>query len=269
MNQIKNIEIKNFKSIRHQKIEDCRRINVFVGYPNTGKSNILEAIGLYGSVRQPGEDFKFTDICRVNKFSELFFNKDYRNATSVVINDNLLLELLINPVNDLEIRIGTRSGKEKKDYVALYAATVANAGYEYRINNQVSESTISAFAGPIRKYVFKNDGVINQRQPYSLSVPLGANLLEILHRDSSLRKEIAALFEEYGLKLVIDDEEIIFLKYLSDDTGISIPYNLVADTLRRLIFYKAAIWSNKVLSYYWKSRKLICFRLIFPSSQQM
>jgi len=46
MNQIKNIEIKNFKSIRHQTIDDCKRINVFIGYPNVGKSNILEGLSL-------------------------------------------------------------------------------------------------------------------------------------------------------------------------------------------------------------------------------
>jgi len=44
MNHIKNIEIKNFKSIRHQTIDDCRKVNVFIGYPNVGKSNIIEAL---------------------------------------------------------------------------------------------------------------------------------------------------------------------------------------------------------------------------------
>ena len=72
MNSIKNIEIKNFKSIRHLKIEDCRRVNVFIGYPNTGKSNILEAIGLYSTFLLKEEHFKFNNICRVKRFSELF-----------------------------------------------------------------------------------------------------------------------------------------------------------------------------------------------------
>jgi hypothetical protein len=47
MSFIETIEIKNFKSIRHQRIEGCRRINVFIGYPNTGKSNILEALSVF------------------------------------------------------------------------------------------------------------------------------------------------------------------------------------------------------------------------------
>ena len=37
---IRTLEIKNFKSIKELRL-DCRRINIFIGEPNTGKSNIL------------------------------------------------------------------------------------------------------------------------------------------------------------------------------------------------------------------------------------
>ena len=239
MNPIKNIEIKNFKSIRHIKIDDCRRINVFVGYPNTGKSNILEALGLYGTLLND-EFFGFNDICRVKRFSELFFNKDYRNASKITINDRLLLELLINQENDLELR-----GHEERGQNDLFIATINSRDFLVRRSKDMSESSLKGFVAPIKKYDFKNDVTINRQKPFSLAVPFGANLLDILHRDSGLRKEIAILFEEYNQKLVVDDDEIIFLKYLNDDTGVSIPYHLVADTLKRLIFYKAAIISNR------------------------
>ncbi|RLF84116.1 hypothetical protein DRN48_06315, partial [Thermococci archaeon] len=42
---IKTLTIKNFKSIKSLKL-DCKRVNVFIGKPNVGKSNILEAIGI-------------------------------------------------------------------------------------------------------------------------------------------------------------------------------------------------------------------------------
>ena len=93
MNHIKNIEIKNFKSIRHQKIEDCRRINVFIGYPNVGKSNILEAIGLYSLLQLRNEHFKFNEICRVKHFSELFYNQDSKETNNIIINDILHLRI--------------------------------------------------------------------------------------------------------------------------------------------------------------------------------
>src|SRR5271157_4367003 len=43
------LEIQNFKSIRHVKLRSSR-LNILIGEPNTGKSNILEAIGLLSHV---------------------------------------------------------------------------------------------------------------------------------------------------------------------------------------------------------------------------
>ncbi len=45
MDMIKHLQIKNYKSIKQLDLE-CSRINVFVGRPNAGKSNILEALAL-------------------------------------------------------------------------------------------------------------------------------------------------------------------------------------------------------------------------------
>ena len=37
---IKNLTIQNFKSIKDLQL-DCKRINLFIGEPNSGKSNLL------------------------------------------------------------------------------------------------------------------------------------------------------------------------------------------------------------------------------------
>jgi AAA15 family ATPase/GTPase len=246
MQKIDTIEIKNFKSIRHQKIEGCKRVNVFIGYPNTGKSNLLEAIGLFSSLRQKDEYFKFNDLCRVKHFSELFFNKDYREATNININNKLLLELIIIQSNDLSVRISTTSDREgNPDLDSIYSAEISNRDFNYKISRDTTESNYHYIVGSIRKYEFKSDGIINQQRPFTLAIPFGSNLLEVLQRDSNLRKEVASIFDTYDLKLFIDGEEIKFLKYLTDGTGVSIPYHQIADTLRRLIFYKASILSNK------------------------
>jgi AAA15 family ATPase/GTPase len=42
---ITKLSIRNFKSIKEMDI-DCARVNLFIGEPNTGKSNILEALGV-------------------------------------------------------------------------------------------------------------------------------------------------------------------------------------------------------------------------------
>ena len=71
MNHIENIEIKNFKSIKHAEIKDCRRVNVFIGYPNVGKSNILEALSLF-SVNKLG--INLNDFVRIEKLTTFFFD---------------------------------------------------------------------------------------------------------------------------------------------------------------------------------------------------
>ena len=42
---IRRLSIGNFKSLKELEI-DCKRINLLIGEPNTGKSNILELLGL-------------------------------------------------------------------------------------------------------------------------------------------------------------------------------------------------------------------------------
>ena len=69
---LKKVKIENFKSIKHLKLE-CKRVNVFIGEPNTGKSNIIEAIvGLPSSVSY---EFKLQDAVRFERISDLFYDE--------------------------------------------------------------------------------------------------------------------------------------------------------------------------------------------------
>ncbi|MEM5828568.1 MAG: AAA family ATPase [Candidatus Aenigmatarchaeota archaeon] len=54
------LSIKNFKSIKEVEL-DLNSINVLIGTPNSGKSNILEAVYLYGTIKREYffETFKF------------------------------------------------------------------------------------------------------------------------------------------------------------------------------------------------------------------
>ncbi len=62
---IKKLLIRNFKSIVSAEI-DCKRLNILIGPPNSGKSNILEAIGLlsYAGHLGPPNVFLRTNMIR-------------------------------------------------------------------------------------------------------------------------------------------------------------------------------------------------------------
>src|SRR5687767_188692 len=103
MKYIETIEIKNFKSIRHQVIEGCKKINVFIGYPNVGKSNILEALGLFSFLKH-GQDerFELKDICRVKYFPELFFNQDSKKDIQIKLNKGLSVEIFLRSSSSID-----------------------------------------------------------------------------------------------------------------------------------------------------------------------
>jgi len=46
-NFLRHIHIENFKSVKRIEIDNFSRINLFIGRPNVGKSNIIEALSLF------------------------------------------------------------------------------------------------------------------------------------------------------------------------------------------------------------------------------
>lgn len=252
MQRIDNIEIKNFKSIRHQKIEGCKKVNVFIGYPNTGKSNILEALSIF-SVNDNG--FDLSRLVRFEKMTTLFYNGFISERVRVIVNRDM--RCFIESFGNF-LRFTSEF-----DY--------ANLGFDILDNNEgssrekinsfeinESSSQVYNFSGKnntdgtdlpkIKKYeFFKNVNLNHQSSDYSfLTIPNGNNLFNVISANSALKKEINSLFQEYNLELLYESREQKFTILKRTDSGIfSIPYELIADTLQRLIFYKAAIQSNK------------------------
>ena len=68
---ITKLSIKNFKSIKELDI-DCARVNLFIGEPNTGKSSILEALGLLSW--SADTDFNLGDYVRFEYMENLFYD---------------------------------------------------------------------------------------------------------------------------------------------------------------------------------------------------
>ncbi|MEO0096827.1 MAG: AAA family ATPase, partial [candidate division WOR-3 bacterium] len=72
---VKNLEIRNFKSIKELKL-DCKRVNIFIGEPNTGKSNILESVGIFSFPFILGSDYPFKKLIRYETTTNLFYDNE-------------------------------------------------------------------------------------------------------------------------------------------------------------------------------------------------
>ena len=70
----------------------------------------------------------------------------------------------------------------------------------------------------------------------------------MIEQDEKLKKEISALFAEYRLNLVFDRAaQTLRIMQSEEDQGeiFLVPYNSIADTLQRIIFFKTAVVSNE------------------------
>ena len=249
MNPIKNIEIKNFKSIRHLKIEDCRRINVFVGYPNVGKSNILEALAIFG-VNEFTNSLK--KLVRLKELPTIFFNGYVNNDFLVAINDNIGVVGYFAENNFiLQYQDSGENGGLPGTRLNIALNSAVQETFVYKSNFEYSGSQVPnnrSFGRRIvtKKYAFDRATKYTSGDYSHLSFPFGENIFPILQTNEELNRDAKELFEEYGLEFLYDSREQEFTILKRTNSGIfTVPYELVADTLQRLIFYKAAIASNK------------------------
>lgn len=254
MSQIKNIEIKNFKSIRHALIDDCRRVNVFIGYPNVGKSNVLEALGLF-SIKNKTVDFK--KLFRITNVNSLFFNGNSKEKVEVRINEYQRARMEWKK-EALKIKMefdGSHLGFNVIDAPpATDKGQNANEYFSFELDESLQcvsmdnnkDAPKNSEVVPVGFYQFKEFEKDHTLSGQRLNSPWGENLFSVIASNTALRNEVKELFDFYNLKFSFDtnSNEYKIIKSVGDDIFL-ISYSMIADTLQRLIFYKTAIKSNE------------------------
>jgi|Deesub1362A_J573_1020465.scaffolds.fasta_scaffold01294_6 hypothetical protein len=221
---IKTLQVKNFKSLKHLEIK-CKRINIFVGEPNTGKSNILESIGIFS--------FPFSsnlrDFVRFETMSNLFYDENLDGVVKIQADEKIL-----------EIKFENSKFKGRcvkgRERVFHFDFDYDGRGMSGRI------SEVSA----VKFYRFAVMEKFPKQEADFLHPPSGGNLLSILMAHKELKAMASEIFQPFGLRLVFKPQEkkIEVLKQY-EDVLISYPYSLISETLQRIIFYLIAINSNK------------------------
>jgi hypothetical protein len=241
---INTLRIENFKSIKALEVKP-KRVNVFVGKPNTGKSNILEALSIFSVL--PKGDLK--DFIRFEKLRHLFYDgniqrKVYINAKTNYKSHVVSIEFIESEKNYrllIQAEIPNMSSERKPNDTKFLIENEMNATLT-DTNTRVESEFVSIF----KKYSFRKADLSNKGEPLSsLRVPFGENLYYVLETNPSLFEEVAPLFEQYGLSLVLNQEnDSMLIQKKVGHRVYQLPYSLVADTLQRLIFYLAAIKTN-------------------------
>lgn len=243
---IDRIVIDNFKSIHHLEISGLKRINLFIGRPNVGKSNILEALALLSTSWK-----KLTDIVRIGNLRELHYNGNIDEKSFILIQrkDNKgyieycdIAFLKSQSQSLISLNLGNVDYPEDPH---------KNDRYNYILDDSFEILSHSVYTSIIseepKKYVYKHEIKFRDVHLPYLSPPFGENILYILEIYPELRKLYAQWFRQYGLRLVLDtaSQSLKVQKEKGEDEVFQLPYSSVADTLQRIIFYKTAVASNE------------------------
>ncbi len=226
---VTEVEIENFKSIKHLKLE-CRRINVFIGEPNTGKSNILEAVVGLPSVAYYKIFGDVKRFIRFESYSNIFYDNNLEDPIRIKFKE-------FNGNLDFEIEINYK-GKNyywsvKPDFVAQHTLFSSNDKF-----NEISKQFKFYRFVPLEKF--------ERRESEFLLPPNGSNFPSVYITHKRLKEIFGEILQRYGLKLMREPEanKIKVVKEAEFDL-IAYPYQTLSDTLKRLMFYISAILTNK------------------------
>jgi len=245
---IKNLRIQNFKSVKDLSL-DCERINVFIGKPNAGKSNILEAVSLLGVNYEDGFPHKFLEeIVRYKSLSHLFTNFNFRKPININADNEAIatLELDVSGDHDYLFTNGyliKSSNGSDKDHAAMYRL-VFNLNIDGTVKGKSTKESKFRLS-PVKRYEFR--GLLEtNKNGFHLEPPHGDNFYSIIESHPDLRDEIKKFLQPNGLELLLDiDRQIMTVVQRTDDSLISFPLVLIPDTFQRYIFHLAAIKSNR------------------------
>ncbi|MDX2287144.1 MAG: AAA family ATPase [Bacteroidia bacterium] len=230
------LSIRNFKSIHRLDLE-CRRVNVLIGAPDSGKSNLLEAVGLLSWLG--AEHAKLQDFVRLDRITQLFFEQE--TAHSILID-----------TGHCRAEIGYDAAASRFHIRLAFPQEADGEAVEQPLDiDSRGSGLFPQLSGHLHAYgwyQFSGEVSFISRRPGRLMPPAGSNLPAILLTARQLRQEAAELIAESGLRLLIRQHENLTpleLQQERDGVIISYPYQSLSDTLRRMLFYQLAISSNK------------------------
>ncbi|MEZ0258342.1 MAG: ATP/GTP-binding protein [Chthoniobacter sp.] len=222
---ISRVTIENYKSVENAAFE-ARRVNVFIGEPNSGKSNLLEALAFPGHETLP----KLKELFRLQQASDLFFDREIERA----------IDVRLEP--DVSWTLRFENGK----FVG-YAGGFGKGG-KFELNQDVGLVSSGEKSEEIRFYRYKtlSKGQWDKTHYGYLLPPYGANLPNLLYTHKALRESVSAFFrsKDFRLELRPQDNEILMSKDV-DGVLYSFSFDSISETMRRIVFFKAALETSR------------------------
>jgi hypothetical protein len=237
---IEHLAIERFKSILSLALP-CRKVNVFIGAPDTGKTNILEALYLLSRL---GWGLPLDSALRLS-------------------GDVGLEALFYRQFLDRPLRIALRLDRPRPGTPStevLFSAGLSGADRSLQVDLPPAGSARVGWGGAwqfggyldwIRYYVYSGAQGWQYRtdRPHATSVaavPYGDNLLYVARHHQRVYDFLKELVAELGWRLRFDQAQKTFrLSEVRADEIVDYNLDLLSDSLKRLFFYGAILLTSE------------------------
>jgi len=251
------IKIQNFKSIENIDIEPTR-INILIGKANSGKSNILEALHLYGILSTLSTVLSLKGI----SFSLYQLSSLSEQMLSVIRQERKYRDLF--PFGDTSKKIRIEFEKESVEIEFEKESLLVNSSFSIPITVDTNLSDLREKCKNFSThFTFYSERVFNAEKYESwvwdpippFLLPSEENLSLVLGRYASIVKLLADKLENlFNLKFVYDFSS---RKIFIESGGVNIWPKLISDGVKRFIYFFAAIHSQKWFGKEYKTRPFV------------
>jgi len=244
---IETLSIERFKSIKSLSIP-CRKVNVFIGAPDTGKTNVLEALYFLSRL---GWGLPLDTSLRLRP--ELGF-------------DPLFYRQFFDRPFQISLHLGSPPAAHQAQQVTVNAAIAGGPGRALEISAPPYESLTVNFGGAwhitplplplppldwIRLYSYRTSEDWQYNSGYHLGTkavtpPHGHNLLYIARHNGRVYEFLKDIVAGLNWKLRFDQAQHTFrLSEVRQDEILDYNLDLLSDSLKRQFFYGAILHSSE------------------------
>jgi len=247
------VRVRRFKSI-YEAFLDLKRVNVMIGPPETGKSNLLEALSIFSLLGQIKNYINSGLVSPVSIGGGLWSLQGLSEILRMMTRARKLDDIFFAFSREEPIEVELDGKRMKCSYdsekralsVCLQEEEILEVD-EY-MNIRTRREDLEGLPEDVKFYRYSEGKEVQKEVQFGdfLLPPHGPNLMHLLRTRDDLRRIATRILDDFNIKLtlIMPEGRIEFLKPRNGE-HLRIEHHMLSDTAKRTLFCLGAVESNR------------------------